>query len=328
MTERTFTAFTEANLLEGGRLCFANAEVHFECADHIATLGHYGMASSHLVLAAEEAVKSFVCWAKLFGLDMPDKVDKYFSQHSPRHNAARELYSLFRDVLAIQDQIKALVPRLGIAFVTEQLDKGITLDEHFIQTTLVEALAPQVALETGRLLLEQKASHDLYQERIDRKWWNNANGLKNRGFYVDHEDNKGWLLPQQISKAEYQDSRERVDRVLTVLEQMARFDLDSLTQFKTYLAMSKPTTLELFETAPNGTRTDIVYLTKVPSVDGSDFEYLVEFEELEGVTERMEIGRVGLIDGKLWLSNDHAQITYKGMLLLSTWIEEHLEDAD
>ncbi|MEZ0538939.1 hypothetical protein [Fibrella arboris] len=327
MTEKEFNSFTEEKLLEGCRACFTNAKVHFDCAQRIAESDHYGMASSHLILSVEEAIKGFVFWAKIFNLTMPEKVDRYFSQHEPRHTAARELYGIFRDLMEAQQEMKAVVARLGTSMVQKHIIAGTTLDEAFVKSTLIKDLAQEITLEIGRMLLEKQANVNIEQERIDRKWWKAANNLKNRGFYVDYDVNKGWILPENIAEGEYIDSLQRVSNILGSLERLGELNMESINQLKMYIAMSKPTPIELYEVSPNGTKIDIIYLTKVPLPDGSGFEYLVEFKEMEFL-EKMEIGRVGLIDGKLWLFDVTAQITYKGMLLLANWIEANLEEDE
>ncbi|CCH02002.1 hypothetical protein FAES_4001 [Fibrella aestuarina BUZ 2] len=258
MTERTFTAFTEADLLAGTRLCAANARTHSECADHIATLGHYGVAASHLVLAAEEAIKAFVFFAKLFDLPLPHKVDVYFAQHEPRHAAARDLYGFFCDLLASQAEYQTAVRQASLTFAAQQLAQGLPTDAELDEAQLGHDLMAHIGVELSRLLLAREARRDPDQEQLDRKWWNNANGLKNKGFYVDYYENKGWQLPRQVAEADYKDSRQRVDNVLRVIEELDRLPPESLADLKRFLAASRDKALEVLETSSNPTESDSI----------------------------------------------------------------------
>ena len=80
--------------------------------------------------------------------------------------------------------------------------------------------------------------------------------------------------------------------------------------------------MQIYNTAPNGLKTDILTLTEVPNVDGSDIELKIEFQVFEFM-DKEKVGHVSLIDGIVWFTG--GTMTHTGMRLLSDWLVENIE---
>ena len=80
--------------------------------------------------------------------------------------------------------------------------------------------------------------------------------------------------------------------------------------------------MQIYNTAPNGLKTDIITLTEVPNADGSGMELKIEFQSFEFM-DKKEVGQVSLIDGVVWFSG--GTMSHIGMRLLSDWLTENIE---
>lgn len=54
------------NFRRGYELAMENAQAHLLAAEVIAEKVNYGIANSHLILASEEAIKAYMCFAKFY----------------------------------------------------------------------------------------------------------------------------------------------------------------------------------------------------------------------------------------------------------------------
>jgi len=84
--------------------------------------------------------------------------------------------------------------------------------------------------------------------------------------------------------------------------------------------------IRLFETAPNGMKTDIITLTQVPNADNSGTVHIVEYQGME-FEDKMKIGQVGLILGEVsFYDTKYRGVSYKALKLLARWIEDNYEE--
>ena len=82
--------------LTGMKLCTNNSVVHYDAAIILSKEEMYGLAISHLILAAEESVKSLIFLEKILDGESTRNVSSFFSNHSSKHGLAKEIYKEFK----------------------------------------------------------------------------------------------------------------------------------------------------------------------------------------------------------------------------------------
>jgi hypothetical protein len=90
-----------------------------------------------------------------------------------------------------------------------------------------------------------------------------------------------------------------------------------------------PSDTILFNTARNGLKIDMIFLSKAPCIDYSCFEFLVEYKSNE-FDEKQVIGKVCLTLGELRFQGIDKDLYYNGVTaealqLLSLWIIRNKE---
>lgn len=183
MTDQEFEKLPKESLLAGAKHCLKNAEMHFDSAKRIAEAGHYPIANSLLILAAEEAVKGYVLTAGFFSVPLPFKISPIFWSHTSKHTQAEDIEAMVVVSYAISQAFAD--PKKGWA------------------NQLVQAVISGVALTMTLGAMKS--------ERV--KWWRDANEMKNRGFYVDFV-NGDWIAEGRISQDDYKKTVETVEPFL------------------------------------------------------------------------------------------------------------------
>jgi AbiV family abortive infection protein len=172
MTDEQFEQLPKAQLLIGAKHCLTNATMHFDSAKSIAKLGHYPIANSLLILAAEEAVKGYVLTAAFFSVPLPFKISPIFRNHTSKHVQAEDMEAM--------------------VVVSYAMSKAFADPKKNFMNQLVQAI---ISAATVGMSLDSIRS-----ERT--KWWKDANNMKNRSLYVDFR-NGAWLTEHRISEEEY-----------------------------------------------------------------------------------------------------------------------------
>ena len=191
---RSAASFETPSLVEcreGSEKAMENAERHLRCARVLAGAREYGPASSHLVLAGEEALKAEVLYSVSIGIPLSqDALRSVLRKHVDRH----------------------LVAGLAIGF-------------SFLSRRIVATFSPPVSLPLPPLGPEQQRdweevlSHLRLGASVDedraftkrcQDWWVCADTLRNSGFYADHMEGR-WESPRSVSQEEYLASLEIVE---------------------------------------------------------------------------------------------------------------------
>jgi AbiV family abortive infection protein len=189
------------NAWDGARFALQNADDHLACADSLAENRLYGFAISHLVLAAEEAVKSFSFLLHAIGLPLPEAdARKLLTNHTARHQLA-QMSQVLTDFLGRSIDVAAMVSDNEAPTPSAILDK------------IPEALGGWQAYVSG--------SHDP-ELILDIQWWGSANSFKQAGMYVDPVAEGGWRCPSDFSEHQYRDSAASVRRFFTSVDTMIR----------------------------------------------------------------------------------------------------------
>ena len=86
--------------------------------------------------------------------------------------------------------------------------------------------------------------------------------------------------------------------------------------------------LELYEIAPNGTKVDVIFINKIRNIDNSGWVYEIDFQRADYM-DRIRVGIADLIMGEVeFVESEIADgVSYKGLRLLSDWIEKNLEEV-
>jgi AbiV family abortive infection protein len=178
---------------EGLRLALENAQRHLLCADALAGIAQHSVATSHLVLAAEETVKGAVFWAIAMKAPLPEReIRELLSNHNVRHELADGIIVID---LVFGGLVNALTPFHPSDFSS---------DAEFREARMAAVKRHCEAL-TERFT--SNASDDVLLR--GREWWPVASQLKNRGFYVDYVAGQ-WTSPSDLTMAEYELARQIV----------------------------------------------------------------------------------------------------------------------
>lgn len=85
--------------------------------------------------------------------------------------------------------------------------------------------------------------------------------------------------------------------------------------------------IELFNIAPNGMKTEYLILTKFLNIDGSDFDYKVEYIDTFEENHTTLVGTFSLNLGYIVFAETKGiGIPAGAIKLLTQWIEDNLED--
>jgi AbiV family abortive infection protein len=180
MDDVLFNSLSKEQLFEGFALCRENARVHMSCAQLMFDKKRYGIANSHLILGAEEAIKAALLLAKHFNIDPQIKsITPYFRRHEVKHAKGKKMDEGYKIIIPIINGIRALIEKDGLS-----LFKNVF-----------------------RLIIPNES----------QEWWDGANEQKNKGFYLDYSDGH-WQSPQSFSAENYLESKRAIQDIIDMLE--------------------------------------------------------------------------------------------------------------
>ncbi len=200
----------ELDYTEGYRLAIDNAQELLAIAE-MAKAVCYGKASALLVLASEEALKAGMLMSHNFTSDSIDgDFDQYFKNHKFKHNSMRDinkvgtLFSKMSETLI--NPAKTLANGKPGTLTHEELMKAKEQGEDDLENFLT-LLEGEEDIENTNLLPDN-----------NKDWWNNADTLKKRGFYLGlNKGSKEWESPGQISEEQFNKSYAIVKEFIDVI---------------------------------------------------------------------------------------------------------------
>lgn len=200
MSTKNYIITDKKLLKKGGNECLKSALNHLEAAKLLSEKEMFGLACSHLVLAAEEASKAYILLARVI---MGNKKKKNFKDYFTKHKVKQDFlqgFSVFVKLIdtMYQDLFKWQFELEPDDLTDEELERVNTEQEERVKNH-IEWLKAQ---------MEDKSDLDNLST-----WWQHANQLKNTGFYVDY-NNANWQSPQEITSTEYDESFEIVNIIL------------------------------------------------------------------------------------------------------------------
>lgn len=196
------TIHKDTDFNEGYKLTIENSLKHLQVAENCISVS-YGIATAHLILAAEEAVKAFLFLQQTIDKESlnnvnPEDFEKYFSKHKFKHETIRQI-EFFMTFLDMSTQIsiepfKDVEPgTLSRKSLEEKKNQGVD--------NLIKWL---------NNLIEDKESID-----INENWWKQADSNKKKGFYINLLKKTGkWEGPHLIKKSFYLQSKDIVEKFI------------------------------------------------------------------------------------------------------------------
>lgn len=167
METRTFLHLSPEECLQVYPEIIKNAEEFYITAKLLAEANYYGKAVTHLILGAEEYIKSFCLFLEgnHFELRKLKGIKGIFYGHTARHNIIRDSFSVWM---------------VAKHFFSININET---KNHFLQKTLHAMLS----------IIPAMSNHD---------WWAQADMLKQKGLYVDYQNQL--ILPSDLTKKDYE----------------------------------------------------------------------------------------------------------------------------
>jgi AbiV family abortive infection protein len=207
MTNEEFGALTKDTQLEGSKLCFKNAKVHFECANKVADAGHFGIANSLLILAAEESIKGMILAAVYFNVSLPFEIDLFFRLHKVKHQQAEEMQPFLGDMQLLSEALAGILEQRASSQWGLKVDVGLVL-------TFFSVINRFFGKERSEV----------------NNFWKKANGAKNRGFYIDIQNGR-WIDPVIITESDFHESLKEIQPYLTIAKFVEQLQPDDYKEF-------------------------------------------------------------------------------------------------
>ncbi|MEZ4720664.1 MAG: AbiV family abortive infection protein [Flavobacteriales bacterium] len=194
--------------MQGFRHSIINARNQFEHALQIAESEHYGLASSILVISAEESMKAYAILSRaLFPFIEFENYNKVFRDHKFKIESIRGLVAM--DALFQAAMIHIQEPKI----------KALETDSSNMSAIRKQGIDNMVKWLDDDI----QGRSDFDTELI---WWKKAQSLKERGFYVS-DKSATWVTPDSVTKAEFDQTKEYVSRILKRTERFERINFAS-----------------------------------------------------------------------------------------------------
>ncbi|MFC2125550.1 AbiV family abortive infection protein [Bacteroidota bacterium] len=208
------TNMSKEQLFKGGQLCVESAENHYTIAKIAASKGLYGIGYSHLVLGAEEALKSWIVYAAVIGANL-EKVDvkAVFSDHEYKHN-----------------ELKKFLKYISILWPMMKFLKKVA-KKHGLNTNMGDIFLELVTELPDSRIWEEHSGKVL-------KWLQKADSKKNDGFYVGY--GRGWKTPNTIIAEQFAESEKLVAPLFEVGSLTKTFTLEEWLSVRDLLGTNKP----------------------------------------------------------------------------------------
>ena len=192
-------------LKEGGLKSLGNAQNHSDASDTLSKNKQYGLATSHLILAAEEAIKAYELLAiSAIGNKNEDNLKVLFRDHNVKLGLVQSLVVL-----------DLLFGRITEALLWQfEYTEGKPTKEEY---AAMKKIQEQKTEKLKEWLITQM--EDDSEVAVHADWWRNANKLKKEGFYVDFDGSK-WRSPKSFSKKDYKKAHKHVNYLIDKVQNL------------------------------------------------------------------------------------------------------------
>jgi AbiV family abortive infection protein len=211
-------AINKISYLDGYKITIDNAKSLSRLADKSAEEESFGSACSLNILAAEESIKAVFMLTKHFNEDSEiDDFDKVFKDHKTKHEHLLNIFVAHRAVLKLQiETIERFKPVIKIVENLPELQQQ-EMKEKF---KVIYDHAERVNKQMQRQIPIE----------VIKKWLDDANLEKNRGFYVD-KGHTTWHDPKNFVREKYEEERKYTLSFIEDAEAMLEiFDISSLEE--------------------------------------------------------------------------------------------------
>lgn len=197
--------------LKGFHLTYENARRLFDAAEALEHKKEFAIASSLLVLAAEEGAKAYTSLSQYLYPEKPIKdFDKSFSDHKHKLEAIRNFRGLLNIVKIFSDLYYTPIAK---SIINPEKDLEKAREESF--QNLFSALKSEAESDNS----------EIAKENI---WWKHAKELKEKGFYVSlNKKNGQWKSPSSIKKQSYIITKSYVYDFLKQIELLYNLDFEN-----------------------------------------------------------------------------------------------------
>lgn len=171
-----------------------NSDRHFKVAEKIADIKEFGIAISHLVLGTEELVKALIIYLDYEGLEIRKVkgVKKFFYDHQIRHFFSGIFFlltSVIKPMMQLVNRFKELIHNSQARTSMTEFETAVLSND--------KSKAEKITKEWGDK--NAKEYTDKFSLYFD--FWTDAEIHKQRGFYVDYDDQL--FSPSQLNEKKY-----------------------------------------------------------------------------------------------------------------------------
>jgi AbiV family abortive infection protein len=192
---------------------FDNGCLHIECAQILAKNGQFGFATSHLILGLEELIKYQVF--KTYSYDETVFLDKETDSKSPdsifrRHKTKHKLLKEFQEAISesfSEDFIEYLL--------YNTLGKTLTEKRKKIEKNRFREIGSFLGVAYREINIPD------HEKSNFTKWLEDADNLKNSGFYVDAE----FRTPKEITENVYETALRYTNAILEQTRVIKNLDI-------------------------------------------------------------------------------------------------------
>jgi AbiV family abortive infection protein len=204
MKNEDLYSISKENLIVGIKETYKNAYELYTSGIRLSFEQRYGVANSLLILSVEECIKCLVLVAIFCNVQLPPEIDinRLLASHKNKHREGKKMQSYIKAIYRIKDAISIFLNNEKSPF------------HKLVGVALVSVLAT----------IESK-----FGSENQNSWWDDADNLKQKGFYVDFCNHK-WNLPSAIDQTTY---RETLNIVKPFVESLSNVNHIEIIDWKT-----------------------------------------------------------------------------------------------
>lgn len=196
------------DLNTGFKYTFENAERLYTSAELLAAQKHFSVATSLMVLCAEEAIKAFVIFSQAVWPDMfATQFKKYFEDHKTKLETIRGVRGM-----------ASLLQKMNELYYGPMLE-NIESEKEPVKVVKKRSLDNLIAA------LEKETATKKTEMKLESAWWRQAKTLKEEGLYVGFKNGK-WLPTTSVNSRSWKAAHKYVSKLMEDLRITARIGFE------------------------------------------------------------------------------------------------------
>lgn len=191
---------------------FNNGQAHIDASKILANNGDYGFAISHLILGIEELIKYQIVYTNICSEDQVftnNEFNDVFYKHRTKHSLLEEFQKAISSEFS-EDFIESVFYEFAGRELEEKHKK--------VRANRFKEMGSFMAIAYSEINISENEKENFFN------WLNQANELKNRGFYVDRID-RILQSPEDISKEEFELAFKYANAILKQTEVIKQLDI-------------------------------------------------------------------------------------------------------